>query len=114
MPAPRRGEIWRADFEPVRGHEQGRSRPALVISNDISNQSASGLITVVPITTKARQVRSYLRVDPPNGGLSQISYVICDQIRTITIERIGRKYGMLSHSMLAEVENRLKILLDLP
>jgi mRNA interferase MazF len=49
---PRRGEVWRVDFEPVRGHEQGRSRPALIISNDLLNQSAAAMVTVVPITTR--------------------------------------------------------------
>jgi mRNA interferase MazF len=112
--AVRRGEIWRVDFEPVRGHEQGRARPALVISNDILNQSASAIITVVPITTKARNLRSYLRVEPPDGGLAQVSYLICDQVRTISKERLGRRYGMLSRAALAEVETRLKFLLDLP
>src|SRR5205823_12030455 len=101
--APRRGEIWRVDFEPVRGHEQGRTRPALVISNDILNQSASATVTVVPITTKARKLRSYLRVEPPDGGLSHVSYLICDQVRTISKERLGRRYGVASRATLAEV-----------
>jgi mRNA interferase MazF len=111
---PRRGEVWRVDFEPVRGHEQGRTRPALVISNDVLNQSPSGMVTVVPITTKARKLRSYLRVDPPDGGLAQTSYVICDQVRTVSRDRLGRRFGMLSRAALAEVETRLKFLLGLP
>ena len=110
--SPPRGEIWRVDFDPVRGHEQGRTRPALIISNDIVNQSPARLLTVVPITTKERKLRSYLRLDPPEGGLSQSSYIICDQIRTISHERLGRKYGSVSRSVLAEVETRLKFLLD--
>ena len=112
QPAPRRGEVWRVDFEPVRGHEQGRSRPALVISNDILNQSPAAMVTVVPITTKERKLRSYLRLDPPDGGLPQTSFVICDQVRTISKERLGRRYGVLSRAALAEVETRLKFLLD--
>ena len=111
-PAPRRGEVWRVDFEPVRGHEQGRSRPALVISNDILNPSPAAMVTVVPITTKERKLRSYLRLDPPDGGLPQTSFVICDQIRTISKDRLGRRYGVLARGTLAEVETCLKFLLD--
>jgi len=112
MPPPRRGEIWRVDFEPVRGHEQGRTRPALIISNDIANQSPANMVTVVPITTKDRKLRSYLRLDPPAGGLTQTSYIICDQVRTISKERLGKKYGAVNRAVLAEVESRLKFLLD--
>jgi len=111
-PTPRRGEVWRVDFEPVRGHEQGRSRPALIISNDLLNQSAAAMVTVVPITTRQRKLRSYLPLTPPDGGLSQTSYVICDQVRTISKERLGKRYGFLSRAALAEVESRLKFLLD--
>jgi len=109
---PRRGEVWRADFEPVRGHEQGRTRPALIISNDILNQSPSRMVTVVPITTTERKLRSYLRLSPRDGGLPQTSFVICDQIRTISAERLSKRYGVLSRHALAEVETRLKFLLD--
>lgn len=112
MASPRRGEVWRVDFEPVKGHEQGRARPALIISNDIINQSSADMVTVVPITTKARKLRAYLEVEPPDGGLPQTSYVICDQIRTVSKSRLGKRYGKLSGEMLAEVVRRLKFLLD--
>lgn len=107
-----RGEVWRVDFEPVRGHEQGRSRPALVISNNVLNSSAAGLVTVVPITTKSRPIRSFLKIEPPEGGLRQTSYLICDQVRTIAKERLGKKFGSVSPMVLAEVERRLKFMLD--
>lgn len=113
MPQPLRGEIWRADLEPVRGHEQGGSRPALVISNDIFNHSPAGLVVIVPITSKARPIRSFLRVEPPEGGLKQTSYLICDQVRTIAKDRLGKCLGRISPQTLVEVEGRLKFLLDL-
>ncbi len=110
---PLRGEVWRTDFEPVRGHEQGRTRPALIISNDILNSGAAGMVTVVPITSKARPVRSFLKINPPEGGLPQTSYIICDQIRTISKDRLGKRFGSVSSVVIAEVERRLKFLLDL-
>src|SRR3954465_8769971 len=112
-PSPKRGEIWRADLDPVRGHEQGRIRPVLVVSTDIFNRGSTDLVTIVPITSRAQPIRTFLRVDPPEGGLSQISYLICDQIRTIAKERLGKRLGVISNATIGEVERRLKFLLDL-
>jgi mRNA interferase MazF len=97
---PLRAEVWRVDFEPVRGHEQGRTRPALIISNDVMNGSAAGLVTVVPLTTKSRPIRSFLKIDPPQGGLPQTSYIICDQVRTIA------RRGTERLSPLADADSR--------
>ena len=112
-PLPSRGEVWRVDLDPVRGHEQGRARPALIISTNVFNHGKSGLVTVIPMTTKPRAIHAFLPIEPPEGGVSQTSFIICDQIRTISVERLGRKLGDLSSVTLAEVERRVKFLLDL-
>jgi mRNA interferase MazF len=113
MRAPLRGEIWLIELEPVRGHEQGGVRPALVISNDTFNRSAADLVVIVPITTKQRPIRSFLRVNPPEGGLKQVSFIICDQVRTVSKSRLTKFFGRLPAGMLSEVEQRLKFLLDM-
>jgi mRNA interferase MazF len=113
MATPTRGEVWRADLEPVKGHEQGRVRPALVVSNDIVNSGPAGLVTVVPLTTKDRRLRSYLRIDPPEAGLKQTSFAICDQVRTISTERLGKRYGSVAFGTMDAVEERLRFLLNL-
>jgi len=100
-------------LEPVRGHEQGRVRPVLVISNNTLNHGHSGLVTVVPMTTKGRPLRSFVRIDPSEGGVSKTSFVMCDQIRTISSERLSRRFGAVSPARLAEVEMRIRFLLDL-
>ena len=110
---PSRGEIWRVNLEPVLGHEQGRVRPALILSNNIFNHGNVGLVTIVPITTKERPIRAFLRIDPSEGGLSQLSFIICDRIRTISRERLGKRFGAVSPQTLAEVERRVKFLLAL-
>lgn len=110
---PKRGEVWRVDLDPVRGHEQGRLRPALVLSNDIYNSGPACLVTVVPITARARSLRSYLQITPPEGGLPQVSYIICDQVRTISTERLGKRFGRVDAGTMAAVGERLRILLDL-
>lgn len=114
MADPMRGEVWRVDFEPVRGHEQGGARPALILSSDIFNSSAAGLVVVSPITTKGRPIRSFLRLDPPEGGVKLLSFVICDQVRTISTNRLQRRLGVVSRTIMQEVEERIRILLDLP
>lgn len=111
--SPSRGEIWRVDLESARGHEQGRVRPALVISNDIFNHGHAELVTIVPLTSKGRPIRSFLRIDPPEAGLSQTSFIICDQIRTISKQRLGKRFGAVSAETIGEVERRLKFLLGL-
>jgi len=113
MLMPLRGEVWRADLEPARGHEQGRTRPVLIVSNDIVNRSPAEMVTVLPITTRERNLRSRLRVDPPEGGLKQVSFVICDQVRTISKERLKARYDAVSTATLAKAEERLRFLLDL-
>jgi mRNA interferase MazF len=110
---PSRGEIWRVDFDPVTGHEQGAARPALIVSADVLNHGPSELVTVVPVTTKTRPLRSYLRIMPPEGGLTQTSFIICDQVRTISIRRLGKLYGSVSPETLAQVAVRLRFLLDI-
>ena len=111
--SPKRGEVWRVDLDPVKGHEQGRVRPALIVSNDVVNHGPSDLITIVPITSKARPIRTFLQINPPEGGLSQTSFIICDQVRTIARQRLGKRFGTVSTPVLGEVERRLKYLLDL-
>ena len=113
MADPQRGEVWWVQLEPVRGHEQGGARPALVVSNNIFNQSAADLIVVVPITTKGRPIRSFLPINPPEGGVKQPSFIICDQVRTVSKARLGKRSGVVLPKTMAEVERRLKFLLDL-
>jgi len=100
-------------LEPVRGHEQGGARPAVIVSNDIFNQSAAELVVVVPVTTKGKPIRSFLKIEPPEGGLKQTSFVICDQVRTVSRHRLSRPIGRLSPPAMREIEERLRILLDL-
>ncbi|HEY8750963.1 MAG TPA: type II toxin-antitoxin system PemK/MazF family toxin [Tepidisphaeraceae bacterium] len=113
MARPSRGEVWRADLEPVRGHEQGRVRPVLVISNDVFNHGNSNLVTIVPMTTKGRPLRSFLKIEPPEGGVSKTSFIMCDHVRTISADRLTRRFGAVSSRVLTEVELRLRYLMGL-
>lgn len=108
-----RGEVWQVDFEPVRGHEQGRERPAVVVSADAFNAGPAALVVVCPITTRERGIRFHVPVEPPEGGLRARSFVLCDQIRTVSTERLMSRVGRLGTASLAGIDERLRILLDL-
>jgi mRNA interferase MazF len=110
-----RGEVWVVDLEPVRGHEQGRSRPALVISKDEFNTGPAGLVIVVPLTTKERaRMPLRVRIDPPEGGLKETSFALCEAVRSISTDRLsGEAWGMVSARTLSAVAFRLRALLDM-
>jgi mRNA interferase MazF len=113
MSAPRRGEVWLVQLNPTRGHEQAGLRPALVLSVDTFNASAAELATILPITSKPRAVRTRVEVKPPEGGLSLASFVICEQVRTISTQRFVRSTGSVSGATIKAVEGIVRMLLGL-
>ncbi len=112
-PRPSRGEIWLIQFDPTRGHEQAGTRPGVVMSTDIFNHGPAGLHLVVPLTSTNRRVRWHIEVQPPDGGLRQISYMKCEDLRSITAGRFLARWGMVSAETMAEIEQRLRTLLEL-
>ncbi len=113
MAEPSRGEIWLVDLNPVRGHEQAGRRPALVISVDGFNRGPAELVIVIPFTTKDKGIPFHVSVCPPEGGLSDISFVKCEDIRSVAKERLVKLLGRIEEKTLAEIEDRLRILLGL-
>lgn len=109
----RRGDVWQVDFEPVRGHERGRERPAVVVSADDFNAGPSGLVVVCPMTTRERRIRFHVPIQPPEGGLRVRSFVLCDQVRTVSTERLMSRSGALAAASMTAIDERLRILLDL-
>jgi mRNA interferase MazF len=109
-----RGAVWFADLEPVEGHEQGSKRPCLIISDDLFNNSPAELVAILPITKKYRPLVWYIAVEPPEGGLKIPSYIISNQIRVISINRLsGKNLGFISSKTMLQVEERLRLLLNL-
>lgn len=113
MSQPLRGEVWLATLDPTVGREQAGTRPALIISDDLFNQSHAELVVVLPITSKSKNVRSHVPVSPPEGGLQVASYIKCEDVRSISIQRFGRRLGKVSAQTMNEVEQRLRIILSL-
>jgi mRNA interferase MazF len=110
---PQRGEIWLADLDPTRGREQAGRRPVLVVSVGAFNESKAGLAVVIPLTSTARGIPWHVAVVPPEGGLKNSSYLMCEAIRSVSRERLLKRWGAVSVAVRAEVEDRLRILLGL-
>lgn len=113
MSTPARGEVWLADLNPVRGHEQAGRRPVLVVSEDLFNRGPAGLTIVLPMTSTVRDVPSHVAVAPPEAGIKNRSAILCDAIRSISIERLVARWGSVDRKTMAAVEDRLRILLRL-
>jgi mRNA interferase MazF len=110
---PARGEIWMCNFDPIRGHEQAGSRPALILSADLFNQSPADLVIVIPLTSQPKQVRSHVPVEPPEAGLKRRSFIKCEDIRSVSKQRLGKRWGVVSAQTLRAVEDRIRVLLQL-
>src|SRR3712207_1723966 len=95
-PTPARGEVWLAELDPTRGREQAGTRPALVVSVDAFNQSGAELVVVAPITSRKKRVRTHVEVLPPEGGLSVPSYIKCEDVRSLSHQRLLRLMGTVS------------------
>lgn len=113
LPTPARGEIWLADLNPVRGHEQAGRRPVLVISVDVFNQGRADLVVVLPVTSTVRPIPFHVSVAPPEGGLSNPSRILCEAIRSISKDRLAHRCGVVAPSTMAKVENCIQILLGI-
>lgn len=111
--APARGQVWLIDLNPTRGHEQAGTRPSLIISVDPFNQTPLGLTVVVPITSKAKDSPLHVRIDPPEGGLEHVSFAKCEDLRSVSRDRLSRPLGRVSPAVLRQVEDRLRLILGL-
>lgn len=110
-----RGSIWLIDLNPTKGREQSKIRPCLIISTNSFNFGPSDLVVILPITSTERKLWWFIEIEPNESGLTKKSYIICNQIRTISIERLknNEPCGYLNQNTLYQVEERIKILLDL-
>jgi len=97
-----RGEIWWADLNLVRGHEQAGVRPVLVISHDIFNQR-SGTVIALAITSHAPIAGFPLTLEITTAALPKRSWVKISQIRTLSLERLSNRLGAITPEEFDEV-----------
>lgn len=109
----RRGDIFTVNFEPARGSEQGKRRPALVLQNDVGNEFSPA--TIVAAITSGEEARYPVNVAvrAPEGGLRNNSIVLLSQILTIDKARLGRYWGRVTPETMRRVDDAVKISLGL-
>ncbi len=114
----RRGEVRLVDLEPVRGSEASKRRPAVVVSNDHANASAArlarGVVTVVPLTSNVARVFPFQILVPAQPtGLRIESKAQAEQVRAVSVQRLGPVLGHLPAPTMAAVDDALRLHLDL-
>ena len=97
-----RGEVRWAELSPTRGREQAGRRPVLVLSHDIFNKR-SGTVIAMAVTSQPQKARFPLTYPLESRQLPKRSWVKISQIRTLSVDRIGRKLGTVEPEQLAEI-----------
>jgi len=102
MAAILRGEVRWADLNPSRGREQAGLRPVLILSHNTFNERSETVIAVA-ITSQPQKAGFPLTLELKSGGLPKQSWIKISQIRTLSVERIGKPIGAASEKELAQV-----------
>lgn len=97
-----RGDIRWADLNPVRGNEQAGLRPVLILSHDIFNER-SGTVIAVALTSQPQKAGFPLTLELETANLPKRSWVKISQMRTLSIERIGKLIGKASPEEIEQV-----------
>lgn len=111
---PKRGEVYLVSFDPTLGAEIRKTRPALVLQNDIANRYSP--ITIVAAITSQYEEPLYpteVLVKRPEGGLTSDSVVLLNQIRSIDKRRLLKRLGTLRPATLKQVDRALEVSLGL-
>jgi mRNA interferase MazF len=90
-----RGDVVWADLNPARGHEQGGLRPVVVISEDVFN-SRSGTVIAMAVTSQPQRAGFPLTLELTSVRLPKRSWVKISQVRTLSVQRVGKKIGQVS------------------
>jgi mRNA interferase MazF len=113
-----RGEIWQVDLDPARGNEANKQRPAVIVSNDRANATAtrlgSGVVTVVPVTSNVTKIYPFqVFLSAATTGLIVDSKAQAEQIRSIATERLRRRIGRVSTAELTQIDQAMRLHLEL-
>ncbi len=90
-----RGDVYWANLDPAKGHEQSGQRPVLVLSQDIFNER-SGVVIAVALTSQSQKAGFPLTFPLSSPALPKKSWVKISQIRTLSQERLGKRIARIS------------------
>ena len=113
-----RGEIRLVDLDPARGSEANKRRPAVVVSNERANSTATrlgrGVVTVVPVTSNTDRIFPFQALlTAAATGLRQDSKAQAEQVRSIAVERVGAVLGQVPAQVMAQLDDALRLHLKL-
>jgi mRNA interferase MazF len=113
-----RGEIRLVDLEPVRGAEAGKTRPAVIVSNDGANITATrlgrGVVTVVPVTSNVERTYPFqVLLMAAATGLQRDSKAQAEQVRSVAVERLGARVAVVPAFLMAQLDEALRLHLSL-
>ncbi|MGH9896144.1 MAG: type II toxin-antitoxin system PemK/MazF family toxin [bacterium] len=113
-----RGEIRLVDLDPARGGEASKRRPAVIVSNEGANATASrlgrGVVTVVPVTSNVSRVyRFQVLLPKAQSGLDRESKAQAEQVRSVSVDRVGDRVGSVPPSLMIGIDDALRLHLAL-
>jgi mRNA interferase MazF len=109
----KRGDIWLIDLSPTKGREQSGIRPCLILSDNNFNNSMSGKVVAIALSSKFKGIPLDIELVPPEGGIKKISYIKTEDIRSLSKDRLIEKWGEISLLKIKEVEEKVKLILGL-
>lgn len=109
-----RGEIRLVNFEPASDGEANKTRPGILVSNNGANESAAtfgrGVVTVVPVTSNVERIHPFQVFLPAEEtGLHQDSKAQAEQIRSLSVDRVGRKISTVPPALMKAVDEALRV-----
>ena len=109
MASIKRGEVFLVNFDPTVGAEAKKTRPAVVVSNDVNN-AHSPIVSISPITSNVTKIYSFeVEIPSGTGGLRTQSKIMVNQTRAVDKIRLIRKLGHLSEGLMDSVNQALKL-----
>jgi mRNA interferase MazF len=113
-----RGEIRLVNLDPVVGAEAKKRRPAVIVSNDGANTTAArlhrGVVTVVPVTSNVAQVYPFqIKLSAKSTGLRTDSKAQAEQVRSVAVQRVGRRLGRVPADVMEQLDEALRLHLAL-
>jgi mRNA interferase MazF len=101
------------DLRPIRGREQDGVRPALVLSVNKFNHGPADLVIVLPMTTKRKNIPTHVLVPKGEAGLNEDSYIKCEDVRSISKDRLVRHMGDVTYPRIEQAQMLVGVLLGI-
>ena len=110
---PQRGEIWTVDLHTARGQEKRKQWRALVISVNELNHGPAGIATVLPLSAVDQRIATHVKVPKGEAGQAADGFVKCEEVRSVSIERLTNRVGAVKAETLAQAMWNVGVLLGM-